>query len=145
MTSVKIIGGNGFNEGGAVTFTTPTGVVSELPNPALNRQNLPHDYNMYGITLYAEISAAVETQEVVAAIAGRQIEVLSYVFVADAASTVTFKSDTTAMSGAMAIAANGGVSSNGDDNGLMLTSKGEALNITNSAGNLGGHLTYRII
>jgi hypothetical protein len=145
MTSVKIIGGNGFNEGGAVTFTTPTGVVSELPNPALNREELPRDYNMYGITLYAEISAGAETQEVVAAIAGRQIEVLSYVFVADAASTVTFKSDTNTISGAMAVAANGGASSNGDDNGLMLTNKGEALNITNSAGNLGGHLTYRII
>tara|TARA_Y100000385_G_scaffold273057_1_gene314540 strand:- start:31 stop:468 length:438 start_codon:yes stop_codon:yes gene_type:complete len=145
MTSVKIIGSNGFNEGGAVTFTTPTGVVSELPNPALNRQNLPHDYNMYGITLYSDITVAAETLEIVAPIAGRQIEVLSYVFVSDAATTVTFKSDSTAISGGMSVAANGGASSNGDDNGLMLTSKGEGLTITNSAGNIGGHLTYRII
>ena len=64
MASVKIIGGNGFNEGGAVTFATPTGVVSELTNPALNRQDLPRDYKMYGIVEYAVISAGAVTQQI---------------------------------------------------------------------------------
>lgn len=145
MTSVKIIGGNGFNEGGAVTFTTPTGVVSQLPNPALDRQNLPRDYNMYGIVEYAVISAGAVTQLIKSGIAGRQIEVLSYVFVCDDVTLVTFKSGTTPISGSLSVAANGGVSSPANGDGLMLTAVGEDLNITNSVGNIAGHITYRII
>ena len=59
--------------------------------------------------------------------------------------SVTFKSNTTAISGAMACAANGGASANGEDDGLMITAVGEALQITNSAGNIAGHITYRIV
>lgn len=146
MTSVKIIGGNGFNEGGAVTFTTPTGVVSQLPNPALDRQNLPRDYNMYGIVEYAVISAGAVTQLIKAGIAGRQIEVISYAFVCDNSTVVTFKSNTNAISGGFPIATNGGISSpSGGEDGLMITAVGEALNITNTVGNIAGHITYRII
>jgi hypothetical protein len=122
MTTSKIIGGNGFNEG------------------------LPQDEFRYGITEYEKISAGAATQELRAAVAGRQIEVLSYVFVVDAASTVTFKSNTTAITGGMELPANGGASAvSADEQGLMITEKGEALNITNSAGNIAGHVTYRIV
>jgi hypothetical protein len=145
MASVKIIGGNGFNEGGAVTFATPTGVVSELTNPALNRQDLPRDYKMYGIVEYAVISAGAVTQQIRAGIEGRQIEVLSYAFVCDDTTLVTFKSDTTAISGDFPIATNGGISSPSGDDGVMITAVGEDLNITNSVGNIAGHVTYRII
>jgi hypothetical protein len=65
--------------------------------------------------------------------------------VADAATTVTFKSATTAISGAMTLDANGGVAVSESSDGLMWTEPGEALNITNSAGNINGHLTYRIV
>jgi len=66
--------------------------------------------------------------------------------VVDAASTVTFKSAATAISGGMACGANGGASAvSADEQGLMITAVGEALNITNSAGNIAGHVTYRIV
>lgn len=145
MSSQKIVGGEGFNEGGATVFTTVTGEATDATNPALNREELPRDYYMYGIVEDVAISAAAETQELRAAIAGRQFEVLSYAFVCDAASTVTFKSGATNISGPMSIAANGGVSSDGGGEALFTTAVGEALNITNSAGNVGGHITYRII
>lgn len=145
MSSQKINGAAGFNEGGATVFTTVTGEATDAANPALNREELPRDYYMYGIVEDVAISAAAETQELRAAIAGRQFEVLSYAFVCDAASTVTFKSGSTNISGPMSIAANGGVSSDGGGEALFTTAVGEALNITNSAGNVGGHITYRII
>lgn len=143
--TVKIISGNGFNEGGATVFSTSTGETTDLTNDALNRNSLPNDYNMYGITDSVVISAGAATQELGAAIPGRQYEVLSYAFITDADSTVTFKSDTTAISGGMTIGAVGGVSATGEGGPLMTTAVGEALNITNSAGNIAGHLTYRII
>lgn len=143
--TVKIISVNGFNEGGGTVFSTVTGEATDLANPALNRLALPADENRYGITEYVTISVGAETGEVAPAVVGRQIMVVSYVFVADAATTATFKSATTAISGAMTLDANGGVAVSESSDGLMWTEPGEALNITNSAGNINGHLTYRIV
>jgi hypothetical protein len=145
MSTQKIINANDFNEGGAVTFTDVVGNFSVLQNSVDIRDALPQDYYRYGITEYTTISAGAATQELAAAIAGRQIQVLSYVFVCDEDSTVTFKSGSTDISGGMAVAANGGVSATGEDGALMTTNVGEALNITNSVGNIAGHVTYRII
>tara|TARA_Y100001936_G_scaffold164608_1_gene160727 strand:+ start:761 stop:1201 length:441 start_codon:yes stop_codon:yes gene_type:complete len=144
-TTSKIKGGSGFNEGGGTVFATNTGETKVI-STEFNRDALPADEFRYGITEYEKISAGAATQELRAGIAGRQIEVLSYVFVVDAASTVTFKSAATAISGGMACASNGGASAvSADEQGLMITAVGEALNITNSAGNIAGHVTYRIV
>lgn len=144
--TVKIIGGNGFNEGGGTVFSTVTGEATDLANPALNRTALPADYNMYGVDVSVQITAGAATQLLAAAIPGRQFEVLSYTFVCDADSTVTFESDATVIAGPLAVAANGGAATNAsDDSYLFVTEPGEALNITNTAGNVGGHLTYRIV
>jgi hypothetical protein len=145
MSTQKIVSGNSFNEGGAVTYSNNTGNYSSLTNNEFIRSSLPRDYNMYGVVEHVAISAGAETQELRAAVAGRQIEVLSYVFVCDSLSTVTFKSGSTAISGVMSISANGGASAEGEMEALMITAKGEALNITNSAGNIAGHLAYRIV
>ena len=144
--TVKIISGNGFNEGGGTVFSTVTGQTKDLSNPAFSRDALPQDYNMYGVTEYVTISVGAETGEIAPAVPNKQIRVLSYVFVAfPAATTVTFKSGTTAISGDIALEANGGVSQTGEEEGLMQTAKGEALNITNVAGGIEGHLTYMIV
>ena len=124
--TVKIIGGNGFNEGGGTVFSTVTGVATDLTNSALTRIALPADENRYGITEYVTI-------------------VVSYMFFADAATTVTFKSATTAISGAMTLNVNGSAAMEEAIQGLMWTEPGEALNMTNSAGNINGHLTYVIV
>ena len=147
MTTAKIKGGSDFNEGGGVVFATNTGTFDKgvVSNPAFTRDALPGDKMRYGITEYVAISAAAATQILRSGLAGKQIEVLSYAFVCDAASTVTFKSASTSISGGMAVAANGGVSADGEGQGLMITAVGEALTITNSAGNIAGHITYRIV
>lgn len=145
MSSQKIIGGNGFNEGGATVFTTVTGEATDAPNPALDRQNLPKDYFMYGIVESQDILETAATQELRAGIPGKQFEVLSYAFVCSAASTVTFESNTTVIGGPFAVAANGGVSANGGGEALFTTAVGEALNVQTTVGDIGGHITYRII
>ena len=145
MSSQKIIGGNGFNEGGATVFTTVTGEATDAPNPALNRQNLPKDYFMYGIVESQDILETAATQELRAGIPGKQFEVLSYAFVCSAASTVTFESNTTVIGGPFAVAANGGVSADGGGEALFTTAVGEDLNVQTTVGDIGGHITYRII
>jgi len=146
MTTQKIVSGNGFNEGGAVISSTGSGVFASLSSDALVRSNLPQDYSMYGIVEHAVISAGAVTQLLRAGVPGRQIEVMSYAFVCDDTTLVTFKSGTTAISGSFAIATNGGISSPATDNeAIMTTAIGEDLNITNTVGNIAGHITYRIV
>jgi hypothetical protein len=145
MSSQKIIGGNGFNEGGATVFATVTGEATDLTNPDFTRTEVPQDYYRYGIVESQDILGAVGAITLRAAIPGRQFEVLSYAFVCDAASTVTFESNTTVVGGPFPVAANGGVSANGGGEALFTTAVGEALNLENTAGNVGGHITYRII
>lgn len=145
MSSQKIIGGAGFNEGGATVFTTVTGEVKDLTNPDFTRTEVPQDYYRYGIVESQDILETAATQELRAAIPGRQFEVLSYAFVCSAASTVTFESNTTVIGGPFAVAANGGVSANGGGEALFTTAVGEALNVQTTVGDIGGHITYRII
>lgn len=87
---------------------------------------------------------------VVAAVAGRRIKVLGYTLVAAGAVTVKWQSDTTDLSGAMALAANGvvAVAPGGDSLDpvpVLATAAGEALKITlGGAVAVAGHLTYVI-
>ncbi len=97
--------------------------------------------------LFATISAASSgANTIIAADASNKIKVLSYVIVADAAVTVTFKSATTAISGAMSLAANGGVASPvGTPGGgwVMETAVNQALVLTlSSAVGVRGHVSY---
>lgn len=79
----------------------------------------------------------------VAADAAKKIRVLQYVYVVSGAVTVTWKRASTAMSGAMAIAANGGVGCTFCPVGLFETAANEAL-IMNLSGavQVSGHLVY---
>ena len=148
--SAKIKSGSGFNEGGGyVGDGTGTFSKSQLVSGGINQDTmaLPGDgerHHSAGLT--GVISVAVTTATLVSCPANRIVEVLSYTFITDTATTVTWKSDTTAISGAMTISANGGVAQSGTDDGsLLFTAMGEDLKITNSAGNINGHFTYRII
>lgn len=92
---------------------------------------------------HALIDVSTSDSGVVSAVAGKSIEVMSYTFLATAASTVTFKSDTTPISSGMTVDANGGAAV-ASTTPLMTTNPGEALNITTSAGSVNGHLSYRV-
>lgn len=86
----------------------------------------------------------------VAAQPGRKIRVVSYTVIAAGAVSVKFKSGSTDITGAMALAANGGAAPSGAGlapsgfAGLFETASGEALVINLSAAvAVGGHLTYQ--
>ena len=148
--SAKIKSGSGFNEGGGYTGSgRGTFSKGQLVSGGINQDTmaLPGDGERHhSAGLSAVISVAATTATLVACPANRIVEVLSYTFITDTATTVTWKSDTTAISGAMTVSANGGVAQSGTDDGsLLFTALGEDLKITNSAGNINGHFTYRII
>lgn len=99
---------------------------------------------------YAVINASASgSNTVVAAVTGKRIRVLSYVMIAAGDVTVTWRSASTAISGPMALATNGGAAPGSGQMapvglfGQFQTEAGEALNMNLSAAvAVGGHLTY---
>lgn len=89
-------------------------------------------------------AAAGATQLVAAQAAGVKIKVVSYVLVAGAAVTVKFQSAAVDLTGAMAFAANGGVSAVGQPSAHLLeTAAATALNINlGGAVQVSGHISY---
>lgn len=87
-------------------------------------------------------------QEVIAAGSGvnarKSIYVVSIALVASAASVVSFKSASTALTGGFSLAANGGfaISAHGDDSWLFKTAPGENLVIAQSVDGVDGFITY---
>lgn len=77
---------------------------------------------------YAVINLA-DTGDIVAAVTGKKIRLVSLFFVASAAVTLTLRSTTTALSGAMAFAQNGGLMLPVNQFGWVQTAKGGALNL----------------
>ena len=97
--------------------------------------------------LFASFSnASAADNEVVAANATKKIRVLSYTInAAGGAQTITWKTATTALSGAMDVVDNGTIHA-ACLHGLMETVANEALNLANSAATLtAGHITYVLI
>jgi len=95
----------------------------------------------------AAISAASSgANTVVAAQTGKQIRVLAYTVVAAAAVDATWKSASTAISGVMSLAANGGIAQPFTEVGCMQTVAGEALVLTlGGAVQVSGYLVYQIV
>lgn len=96
--------------------------------------------------LFADIDAAASgTNPVIAAVSGKSIRVMCYTVVAAADVTITWKSGSTAISGAMDLPAKGGASP-ASPLGMMQTAEGEALNLTLSgAVQVSGHVGYILI
>ena len=97
--------------------------------------------------LYAKIDAAtVGANLLVAAATGKIIRVVGFALVSAAANTVTMQSGSTALTGAMSFAANGGVSAPQSTAGLFQTTAGAALNMSlGSAGQVSGWLVYQLV
>lgn len=96
------------------------------------------------------ISTATTTQ-IVGLVSGKKIYVLNYALIAGAADNVTFEygtgtncaTGTTALSGALPIAANGGATDGGGLGPILIVPAGNALCIlTSAAVQLSGHLAY---
>lgn len=98
---------------------------------------------------YAAISAATGSAEntIVAAVASKRIRVTGYVVNAVTAVTVRWFSNTTALSGAIALGATGSlVCPNDNTDGWFETAAGEALKMTlGGAVQVSGHIRYQLI
>jgi hypothetical protein len=98
-----------------------------------------------GTPTFAAISTASSgDQTIVAAVTSKKITVYSYVLVADGTVAVTWKRAATAMSGAMALVVNSGISAHASASSpLFQTGTGEALVLNLSAAiGVRGHLAY---
>ena len=92
-------------------------------------------------------TAASGDTTLVAAVPGKKIKVIGYALVSTAANSIKFKSGAgTDLTGAMALAANGGISSPSDKNTVEFeTAAGQALVINLSAATqVSGHLVYKV-
>lgn len=97
--------------------------------------------------LYLPIDAAsAGDNTILAAVGGARIHVHNYVLVADGAVGVTWKSGSTELSGAMSIAANGGIAAPGDGHNVwMRTEAGEDLILNLSdAVQVSGHIVVTV-
>lgn len=95
----------------------------------------------------AVISAASSgANTVVACPAGQQVRVIGYSFICTSAVTVTWKSGTTAITGPMDYAANGGLVEPPDMTGILQTAVGEDLNMTlGGAVQVSGRINYQLL
>lgn len=147
MSNQKVINSNGFKEFGGVSFTNRSGNTQSM-DAQLSNSSLPTDgdYRFSVDPSFVAVSGGTGQTTLVAGVNGRQISVMSYTVVVDAASTFqVFSSGTsnTAITGPMALAANGGISAN-DNEVIYRTQTGESLVVNNSAGNFAGHVAYKI-
>lgn len=95
---------------------------------------------------YVSISVStIGSNQIVAAVAGKKIRVVSYVLVCSVAETVTWRSGSSPnLTGGMSFAAQAGVSSHYCPLGLFQTASGSALNLVLTTGGniVAGHLVF---
>lgn len=143
MSTQKIINSNGYNQGSAVVAVDMFGNYKVL-SPDVS---IPVDTDdAYALAednpKFAVITATSGAPTVVAAITGRKIRVLEYVFTSTTAQGVKWQSGSTDLSGNITIDANGGISAK-NELGLVETAAGEALKLTpDGAGTINGHIVY---
>jgi hypothetical protein len=103
-------------------------------------------YGVEPVRRAAEDASASATTEIVAAVPGKKIVVLSFAFVCgDTGTDATFKSGTTAISPIFPNAANGGAVLGHNPLGWCETEEGEALNLTLGAGSVTGVLLNYVL
>jgi len=100
---------------------------------------------MAGLVYRAPITATTGTTEIVAAVAGKIIMVLSLVITTDAAVNIKFLSYSTDLTGLYYLDVKGGIAFPHSPFGMLQTAAGQALNINQSgAANIGGNIVYTI-
>lgn len=142
MTTRKVITANGFSNGNAVVGADRLGnkKVLDRGNPEPGGLDARWDDNFESRDRHAVISAATGNSILVAAIPGKQIVVTGISMTLDATGTTTILSDTTALTGTIALVAGTPFESETE----LVTAAGEALKITNVTGAAEGFLTYRV-
>lgn len=86
------------------------------------------------------------TFTLVAAIAGKRIALIHYCLSVDAAVNLTFLSGSTEIGGPLFFPAGSAGECDHDEDGMMITASGEALNIARSAASaVGGYIRYKVL
>lgn len=103
--------------------------------------------HLQGHTFQVPITAASAGTDVtlVAAVTGKRILVVGFKLHTNAQANFTFKSASTALTGALFLAVDGHTKDRDPIEGLFYTAKGEALVLSRSATCIpGGYLTYKV-
>ena len=151
--AVGIAGQRGLGASGSLmTEISSTNIVSPFPplqasqlddTIAFNNDKYTYKYNSdYVLTAGVAASGAV-TQTLIAAIPNRSIQLVGYTVITDSETTVQFYSDDNPISSGITFTFNGGVATN-NLGGLLETNNGEALKLANTAGYVGGHVSYKV-
>lgn len=115
-------------------------------NPIPMAAATDHMYSAGGALTPKFVGIAVSASgnnQVIAAVGGKKLRVLSYILVAAGTVSVKFRSASTDKTGAMPLVANSGIASGFCQVGHFETAVGEALNLNLSdAIAIGGHVTY---
>lgn len=145
MTVQKIKSGNSYNQGGGVVYASKTGLITAINPPKPMGIDTPPEYIFaYDNAKYVDISASSGSPVVVDAIPGHSIKLINYTLLTPIAQSVKWQSNTTDLSGAMSLDANGGIAQDSKD-GLLETSQGEALRLMpSSSGVVSGHIAYMV-
>ncbi len=116
-----------------------------LPSLAVAQNDIAEGQQALFATI--AITAASGDQTILSAVSGKKIRVLGYALVTDTASALTWESGgSTAISGAMTFAANGGISAVPSKWGWVETLSGESLVLNvGTAATVGGHVTYVLV
>lgn len=130
----------------AMAASTPVVIASDQSAVPVSGTVTANPALGFGKTLQFAVvnQAAAGTTEIVAAVVGQRIKVVSYVIVLSLTGTAKWQSGAaTGMCGPMDLATNGGVALASDvSNPLMQTVAGEALNIVTTLGAARGHISY---
>lgn len=94
---------------------------------------------------FAKFDASAGSTTVVAAVAGMVIRVVKCTLVVSGAATAVWKSNTTAITGTVSLAANGGISDGYTPVGLFQTVPGDPLVLTLTTSGGAGYLTYVLL
>jgi len=145
MSKQKAISSNGFNEYGGVGYVNRSGQIKTLTSQIVNTVLPSEGENQFVVDpSFSPIEAGTGSTTLIAGVAGLEISVMSYNITASSATSVQFISggSNTDITGPMTIAANGSI---GSDNEIIFKTKpGDSLVVTNSAGNIAGHIAYKI-
>lgn len=131
-----------------------TSIYSTSPNTTSSSVCLQHTVNRATLKIndqgnldpnklyFSSISAGTGVTQLIAGIEGQNILVTNYVLSSQSGTTVRFLSGTGYISGNMYIGVNDETGGSGP---VLKTNAGEALNISNSTGTVGGRITYKIV
>lgn len=150
---VSVAGQRGLASNGTfISDISSTNIVSPFPpmqssqlddTISVTNNDYNYKYNAEFVLTAGVAASGAVTQTLVDAVPNRSIQLVGYTFVTDSETTIQFYSDSTPISSGIPFTFNGGAATN-NLGGLVETNNGEALKLANTAGYVGGHISYKV-